>query len=48
MIKHLSEIVDRAKSKRIRKIAVASAGDQHVMEAIANAQKEGIVDPILV
>lgn len=48
MIKHLSEIVDRAKRKGIRKIAIASAGDQHVMEAIANAQKEGIVDPILV
>jgi phosphate butyryltransferase len=48
MIKHLSEIVDLAKNKETRKIAVASAGDEHVLEAIRNAQTEGIIDPILV
>ena len=48
MIKHLSEVVEHAKNKVTRKIAVAAAGDQHVLEAITNARKEGIVEPILV
>jgi len=48
MIKHLSEIVEIAKNKRTRKIVVASAGDQHVLEAISNARAEGIIEPILV
>ena len=48
MIKHLSEVVDKAKNKTTRKIVVAAAGDQHVLEAVQNAQKEGIIDPILV
>ncbi len=48
MIKHLSEIVDLVKNKTTRKIAVASAGDEHVLEAIKNARNEGIVEPILV
>ncbi len=48
MIKHLSEIIEIAKNKRTRKIAVAAAGDEHVLEAIKNAQAENIIDPILV
>ncbi len=48
MIKHLSQLVDLAKDKRKRKIAVAAAGDHHVLEAISNAVKEGIVEPILI
>ncbi|MBU1012862.1 MAG: bifunctional enoyl-CoA hydratase/phosphate acetyltransferase [Bacteroidetes bacterium] len=48
MIKHLSEIVELAKNKRTRKIVVASAGDEHVLEAIRNARAEGIIEPILV
>jgi phosphate butyryltransferase len=48
MIKHLSEIVDIAKNSKTKKIAVAAAGDQHVLEAISNAKSEGIIDPILV
>lgn len=48
MIKHLTELVEIAKSKRTRKIAVAAAADQDVLEAIQNSQKEGIVEPILV
>lgn len=48
MIKRLSSLVDLAKDKRKRKIAVASAGDHHVLEAIANATAKGIVEPILV
>lgn len=48
MIKHLSEVVDAAKNKTTRKLAVAAAADQHVLEAIQNARTEGIIDPILV
>ena len=48
MVKHLSEIVELAKSKTTRKIAVAAAGDQHVLEAIQNARENGIIEPILV
>ncbi|PLX05298.1 MAG: phosphate butyryltransferase [Marinilabiliales bacterium] len=48
MIKHLSQLVDLAKSKRKRKVAVAAAGDHHVLEAIQNACLEGIIEPILI
>ena len=48
MIKNLSTIVELTKNKRKRKIVVAAAGDQHVLEAISNATKEGIIEPILV
>jgi len=48
MIKKLSALVDLAKDKRKRKIAVASAGDHHVLEAIANAVAKDIVEPIFV
>ena len=48
MIKHLSSLVDLAKNKQKRKIAVAAAGDRHVLQAVAKACEEGIVEPILV
>lgn len=48
MIKNLESLVDLAKSKDKRKLAVAAAGDFHVMEAIANATNQGIIEPILV
>ncbi len=48
MIENLSQLVDLAKNKRKRKIAVAAAGDYHVLEAISNATTEGIIEPILV
>ena len=48
MIKHLAQLVDLVKDKQRRKIVVAAAGDHHVLEAISNAVKEGIVEPILI
>ncbi len=48
MIKNLSSLVDLAKDKRKRKMAVAAAGDYHVLEAVANACSEEIIEPILV
>jgi phosphate butyryltransferase len=48
MITKLSEVVEMAKAKKKRRIAVASAGDEDVLQALKNAEKEGIVEPILV
>ncbi len=48
MIKKLDSLVELAKSKETRKIAVAAAGDYHVLEAIKKATTEGIVEPVLV
>ena len=48
MISKLSEVVDMAKAKRKRRIAVAAAGDIDVLQALKNAGEAGIVEPILV
>lgn len=48
MITKLSEVVAMAKAKRKRRIAVAAAGDRDVLEALKNAESEGIVEPVLV
>lgn len=48
MITKLSEVVDMAKAKRKRRIAVAAAGDRDVLEALKNAESDGIIEPVLV
>lgn len=48
MLKNLSSLIDLAKSKSTRRLAVAAAADKHVLEAVRDAQKEGIIIPILV
>ena len=48
MISKVSELVDMAKAKRKRKIAVAAAGDYDVLEALKNAESYDIVEPVLV
>lgn len=48
MITKLSDVVEMAKAKRKRRIAVAAAGDLDVLEALKNAEAEGIVEPVLV
>lgn len=48
MITKLSEVVDMAKNKVKRKIAVAAAGDVDVLEALKNAEANGIIEPVLV
>jgi phosphate butyryltransferase len=49
MFKKLSEIVEMAKSKStIRKVAVAAAGNQEVLEALKNAVENGIIEPVLI
>ncbi len=48
MIKNLESLVELAKSKDRTRLAVAAAGDYHVLEAVANATSEGIIEPILI
>lgn len=46
-MKKLDELITRARSGRIRRLAVAAAADQPVLEAVAHAQREGIIVPVL-
>lgn len=48
MIHKLSELVERAKSKPKRKIAVAAAEDAAVLKSLKAGVKEGIAIPILI
>ncbi|MEA3504562.1 MAG: bifunctional enoyl-CoA hydratase/phosphate acetyltransferase [Bacteroidota bacterium] len=48
MLKNLSELIDIAKQKKTRRLAVAAAADKPVLEAVRDAMKEGIITPILV
>lgn len=48
MIHKLSELINRAKSKPKRRIAVAAAEDEPVLKSIMAAMKEGIITPILI
>lgn len=48
MIKHLMELVERAKKRETRKLVVAAAGDEDALLAVKNAVNQGIVEPILV
>lgn len=47
-LKNIKIFVDLAKSKTKRRIAVAAAEDEPVLEAVKNAMNEGLVEPILV
>lgn len=47
-IKKLDELVEIAASRGVKKIVVAAAEDDHVLHAVNNARKAGIVDPIFV
>lgn len=48
MIQKLSELIERAKSKPKRRIAVAAAEDEAVLKSLLAALKEDIVTPILI
>lgn len=48
MIKKLNDLVEIAKGKTTRRLAVAAAADPDVMEAVQNATQEGIIEPVLV
>lgn len=46
--KSLETFIEMAKEKETRRLAVAAAGDEPVLEAVNSAMKDGIVKPILV
>ncbi|MCX7786563.1 MAG: phosphate acyltransferase, partial [Spirochaetes bacterium] len=48
MRKSLAEFVEEAKQGKKRRIVVAASEDKHVLEAVRDAIKEGIVEAILV
>src|SRR5690606_13102679 len=48
MIHKLSELVEKAANRSLRKIAVAAAEDVTVLKSLKAAIKEGVVIPILV
>ncbi len=48
MIRNLTELLRKAKSQPIRKMAVAAAEDEHVLKALQDAMKEEIIIPLLV
>jgi phosphate butyryltransferase len=48
MIKSFDEIINKVKANGIKKVAVAVAQDEPVLEAIRDAKKMGIADAILV
>ncbi len=46
---NFDELIAQVKGEPIRKrMAVAAAGDEHTLQAVMHARKEGIIDPILV
>lgn len=48
MIHKLSELIERAKNKPRKKIAVAAAEDEPVLKALKSALEQGIATPVLV
>ena len=47
MIRHLSEIVEAARSGGKKRLAVAYGQDTHTIEAVYDAYQEGLVEPTL-
>ncbi len=47
MIQHLTEIVEEARKRGRKRLAVAYGQDSHTLEAVYNAYKEGLVEPTL-
>ncbi|MCG8410438.1 MAG: phosphate butyryltransferase [Bacteroidales bacterium] len=47
-LKSLNDLIELAKNKETRRLAVAAAADKPVLEAVKNAHKEGIIIPVLV
>lgn len=48
MVKNFDEVITKVKSGRIRKVAVAVAQDEPVLEAVKAAKEQGIADAVLV
>ncbi len=48
MLKSLTDLVDLAKQKETKRLAVAAAADKPVLEAVKDATQNGIIIPVLV
>lgn len=48
MLKSFNELLEMAASRKLVKIAVAMANDEHVIEAVSDAAKKNLATPILV
>jgi len=49
VLRNFNELVEKARSfSKTRRVVVASAEDEHSLEAVFHAQKDGIVSPVLV
>ncbi|MCK5776828.1 MAG: phosphate butyryltransferase, partial [Bacteroidales bacterium] len=48
MIKNFAELVEMAKTKETRRVAVAAAADKPVLMALKQAMEDGIAMPVLV
>lgn len=48
MLKSFDEVIERVKSSRIKKVAVAVAQDRPVLEAVRDAEKNGLANAVLV
>ena len=48
MVKNFDDVIEKVKSGRIRKVAVAVAQDEPVLEAVKAAKEQGIADAVLV
>lgn len=48
MIENLNQLIERAKQKSPKNIAIAAAEDQFVMQAIAKAKELGLIAPIFI
>ena len=46
-MKHLSEIVESARLRGRRRLAVAYGQDSHTLAAVYDAYQEGLVEPII-
>ncbi len=47
-LKNFNELVEMVKKKPVRKVVVAAAHDEHALEAVLKAHKEGLVEYVLV
>lgn len=47
-LRKLSEILERARERKSKRLVVAAAGDQNVLQAVLRARMEDIIEPVLV
>ena len=47
MIQHLTEIVEEARKRGKKRLAVAYGQDSHTLQAVYEAYREGLVEPTL-